>query len=282
MKILWVKAGRLIPPDTGGKIRTYNILRKLAEQHEVTLLSDYGGRRDTAYETALRAEMPGTRVINTGAPETPLRQMLDYLVHLPSAAPYAVAKFAHPQVRRALREMLSSQEFDVAVCDFLSASLNFPEALALPCVLFQHNVETSLWRRMAEREESPVRKISYQIEAAKMNRYERRALSRFDYVLAVSEHDKQQFLEMNPAIRCEVVPTGVDTQQYKVVPSTPATPRIVTFTGSMDWEPNIDAMEYFCRDVWPRCELNSRTPVFKLPGATRTRGCRGWLPIRLR
>lgn len=36
MKILWVKAGGLVPPDTGGKIRSYNILRQLARQHSVT------------------------------------------------------------------------------------------------------------------------------------------------------------------------------------------------------------------------------------------------------
>jgi sugar transferase (PEP-CTERM/EpsH1 system associated) len=266
MKILWVTAGRLIPPDTGGKIRSYNILRKLAQQHEVTLLSDYGGPRDLDYEGAIANEMPGTRVIHTGAPETPLRQAVHYLFHLPSAAPYAVTKFVHPEVRRALREMLGEQKFDVAVCDFLSASLNFPEQLPLPCVLFQHNVESSLWQRMADREKNPVRKVSYRIEAAKMNRYERRTLAKFDYVLAVSEHDKQQFLAMDRAIRCEVVPTGVDLAQYTVVPSAPATPPIVTFTGSMDWEPNIDAMEFFCREIWPKVRAEFPDARFQIVG----------------
>jgi hypothetical protein len=41
MKILWVKAGGLVPPDTGGKIRSYNILRELARQHSVTFFSFY-------------------------------------------------------------------------------------------------------------------------------------------------------------------------------------------------------------------------------------------------
>src|SRR6202034_3107413 len=41
MKILWVKAGGLVPPDTGGKIRSYNILRELGRQHSVTFFSFY-------------------------------------------------------------------------------------------------------------------------------------------------------------------------------------------------------------------------------------------------
>ena len=43
MKILWVKPGKLLPLDTGGKLRTYNILRHLSAGHELTYLSYYGG-----------------------------------------------------------------------------------------------------------------------------------------------------------------------------------------------------------------------------------------------
>src|SRR2546421_3000303 len=49
-----------------------------------------------------------------------------------------------------LREWLSQRRFDVAVCDFLSSALNFPRQLATPTVLFQHNVETVLWKRKAQ------------------------------------------------------------------------------------------------------------------------------------
>src|SRR5437867_6901729 len=46
VKLLWVKAGKLLPVDTGGKIRSYNLLRHLAARHDVTLLSYYGGPAD--------------------------------------------------------------------------------------------------------------------------------------------------------------------------------------------------------------------------------------------
>ena len=39
VRILWVKAGKLLPVDTGGKIRSFNILKQLAVRHDVTLLS---------------------------------------------------------------------------------------------------------------------------------------------------------------------------------------------------------------------------------------------------
>src|SRR5215831_7124623 len=189
MKILWVKAGKLWPVDTGGKIRSFNILRQLARTHQVTLLSYYGGERDPQYETEIAQQLPEAHTIYTAAPEGTVAQSIDYVLRLPSAAPYAVKKFAHPRVRDEVARRLKDGSAEVAVCDFLSASLNFPDTSPTPVVLFQHNVETMLWRRMADTEKSTLRKMSYNIEARKMAAYEPRTLERFRHVIAVSEHD---------------------------------------------------------------------------------------------
>ncbi len=267
MRILWVKAGKLLPVDTGGKIRSFNILRKLVRSNAVTTLSYYGGERDLNYEGALAKELPGAHCIHTGAPDGGvLTQALDYLRRLPNPAPYAVSKFTDHQVVETLRDWLPANRFDVAVCDFLSASLNFPNQLPLPCVLFQHNVESSLWMRMAKTEANPIRKLSYKVETAKMQRYERAILQRFHHVIAVSETDKQQMLAMDPTCAISVVPTGVDTEKYQVFPSASGDPPRIVFTGSMDWEPNIDAVEYFCREIWPTIVRRFPQAKFQIVG----------------
>lgn len=266
MRILWVKAGKLLPVDTGGKIRSFNILKKLARNNNVTTLSYYGGARDSNYEAALAKELPGAHCIHTAAPEGGLAQGFDYLRRLPNPAPYAVTKFTDPKIVHTLREWLPANRFDVAVCDFLSASLNFPAQLPLPCVLFQHNVESSLWARMAATEANPIRKMSYNVEAGKMERYERDTLHRFHHVIAVSETDKQQMLAMDPTCSISVVPTGVDTEKYQVFPSASGDPPTIVFTGSMDWEPNIDAMEWFCREIWPTIVRQCPQAKFQIVG----------------
>ena len=266
MRILWVKAGKLLPVDTGGKIRSYNILAQLARTHQVTLVSYYGGEKDPAYEGEIARQLPGAEVIYTAAPESTLRQSIDYLFRLPAPAPYAVTKFTHAEVRRAVSRNLQERRSDVAVCDFLSASLNFPAHSPVPVVLFQHNVETSLWQRMAERETNPARRLSYRIEAAKMNRYECRTLARFGQVIAVSDHDCDQMRAMDSRCAISVVPTGVDTSRYQRVPSAPGNPPIIVFTGSMDWEPNVDAVEYFCREIWPRVLAQFPSARFEIVG----------------
>lgn len=251
MKILWVKAGKLLPVDTGGKIRSFNILRHLSKQHEVTLLSYYGGHLDRGYENSIAEQLPGAQTIHTAAPEGTFSQSLDYIWRLPSRAPYAVTKFTHPEVQRTVARWLTEKRFEVAVCDFLSASQNFPDRHTVPSVLFQHNVETVLWQRMADTEVAPWRKLSYRIEAAKMARYETSAIRRFHRVIAVSHRDRDEMLKLDPLCRVTVVPTGVDTEQFRRSPSTVGDPPLIVFVGSMDWEPNIDAVEYFCRQIWP-------------------------------
>jgi polysaccharide biosynthesis protein PslH len=267
VKVLWVKAGKLLPVDTGGKIRSYNLLRFLAKDHEVTLLSYYGGRHDPEYEASLLKEIPGSQTICTAAPDSsPIRRGLDYLYQLPRRAPYSVSKFTHPAVRSTVARCLSDKRFDVVVCDFLSASLNFPAKLATPCVLFQHNVESSLWQRMAAVESNPVKKLAFAIESSKMTSYERATLGKFHHIIAVSEHDCQQMLKMNPACQITVVPTGVDTQKFNVAPPSSTQPPRVVFTGSMDWEPNVDAVDYFCSQIWPAIRKEFPDAVFQIVG----------------
>ena len=266
MRILWVKSGKMLPVDTGGKIRSYNILRQLVRWHEVTFLSDYSGEPDPGYEQEIARELPGAQTIHTNAQQGgSMGQYFGYLIGIFRAAPFAVSNFADAKVRRQVTSWLSEMRFDVAVCDFLVASINFPRMLTTPTVLFQHNVESSLWKRRAATETNMVRRLAYKLEAAKMDRYERREIRRFHLIIAVSDHDRRRILEMG-ASEVAVVPTGVDTQKYQVSPPATANPPRIVFTGSMDWEPNIDAVNYFCREILPGVRKELPGALFQIVG----------------
>ena len=268
MKILWVKHGKLLPVDTGGKIRTYNILRHLALQHEVTLISFYSGKRAPAYESELRQHFPKSIVIWTGAPEDSdgiLKQGVHYIARAGSSVPYAVSKFTAREVRQIVKRKLDSREFDVAVCDFLAASLNFPKQLNTPTVLFQHNVEASIWQRQAECEKHWLKKLVFTMEAAKMRRYEAAAVKRFHHIVAVSEIDRKLMVGVDPQ-SITVVPTGVDLQQFRGGEKSPALGHEVVFLGSMDWEANVDAVSYFCEKIWPKVLLDVPDAKFWIVG----------------
>lgn len=252
MRILWVKANKLLPVHSGGDIRSYNILRQLATHEEVVFFSYYDGIADPEYETKLSQQLPGSVCVRTGKSlNTIWGRGFDYLLHLGDAAPYAVSRFASTVVQERLRNCISQFRPNVLVCDFLDAAINFPDSLELPSILFQHNVESEIWRRHAANASSLPMKLVYGREYSRMTRFERTAVRRFHHVIAVSEHDKTLMSRWVEPHCITVVPTGVNIEEFSPTAPSGQEKPLVVFIGAMDWEPNVDAVEYFCSEIWP-------------------------------
>ena len=266
MKILWVKAGKLLPVDSGGKIRSFNLLRELAARHETALLSYYPGDPDAEYDERIRSVIADTVTVPYRAPSTGMGTALHYAARFPSAVPYAVSKFTSPAARRLIQQWMVQNRFDVMVCDFLSATLTFPARLSTPTALFQHNVESALWARQALHERDPIKRAVYRIEAYRMDRYEHQAVERFHHVIAVSESDRVLMSRMTDASRITVAPTGVDVSRYREAQNAEADEPIVLFLGSMDWEANVDGVEFFHQNIWPRIRDAVPNATFRIVG----------------
>jgi glycosyltransferase involved in cell wall biosynthesis len=267
MRILWVKANKLLPVSSGGDIRSYHLARQLAARHELTFLSYHDGQPDVAYEQELKRHFPVAVCISTGKNgASSLTRGLGYLSQLPNSAPYAVSRFASSRVQEQLKTWFQERRFEVAVCDFLDAAVNFPEKPGIPTVLFQHNVESEIWRRHADTASNPLRRSLYKMEFSKMLRYEQEIVERYQHVIAVSEHDKSLMANWVDTSRITVVPTGVDLEQYRPDGAPSPTEPLVVFVGAMDWEPNIDAMEYFCGEIWPLVQARVAAAKLRIVG----------------
>jgi glycosyltransferase involved in cell wall biosynthesis len=259
MRILWIKANKILPVHSGGDLRSFNILRQLARSEEVIFFSYYDGPADAEYQKNLQEQLPGSICLSMGRGQSSqIARGIDYLRRLPDQAPYAVSRFASGKVGERLRSCLSQQRPDVVVADFLDAAVNLPECLEVPSVLFQHNVESEIWRRHATNGSSGIKKLVYGVESSKMLRYEKKAVRQFDHVIAVSDHDKQLMSAWVEAKRITVVPTGVDSEQFCPGQQSSQEKPLVVFVGAMDWEPNVDAVNYFCAEIWPK--ILSRVP----------------------
>jgi glycosyltransferase involved in cell wall biosynthesis len=273
VKVLWVKAERLLPVQNGGNIRSYHIARGLARDHQVTFFSYYSGPQDVAYERELAQEFPGAVCVCTGGSQpSSARRALDYLFHLSHPAPYAVSRFANAMVRKQLRHWFREHAFDVAVCDFLDAAINFPPKLTIPSVLFQHNVESEIWRRHVATSSISKRAL-YKLEFQKMQSYEASAVRHFHHVIAVSQHDRELMGRWVDPRRITVEPTGVDLTNFARAMRPPEAP-LVLFVGAMDWEPNVDAVEYFCDQIWPGIRKEVPAAKFRIVGRNPDRRVR--------
>jgi glycosyltransferase involved in cell wall biosynthesis len=260
MKILWICPSFLHPTDRGGQIRTLGTLKELHKRHEIhfAALSDprniEGPRRSSEYSTrhfSVEHFAPG-------------RGSLRFFVQLAGsiyrAVPMAVSRHYSRELKRKIDALIAAENYESIVCDFLAAAPNLTDLGQ--CVLFQHNVETTIWQRHAEQSRSLLKRLFFQLQARKMEAYERKICRAAKHVIAVSEIDACRMKQMFGIETVTSVPTGVDAEYFAPRGVAPHLSDIV-FCGSMDWMPNVDAVLYFLSEILPLIRD-------KLPDATFT------------
>jgi glycosyltransferase involved in cell wall biosynthesis len=150
---------------------------------------------------------------------------------------------------------------DLCVADFLVAMPNVPGGASAPVMLFEHNVEYMIWKRLHDVEKRPWRRALLAVEWRKMRRYEARACTRAAVTVAVSEADRALLAANAPAADIRAIPTGVDTSFFHPNGAIEA-PATLVFTGSMDWYPNEDAVMHFIEAILP--EIRQEVPGISL------------------
>jgi glycosyltransferase involved in cell wall biosynthesis len=254
MKILWVKSELLHPIDKGGRIRTYQVLRQLKKDHHITYLclsasTDPQESFEKASEYCHRLLTAPWREPAKGTREF----FLDLARNLVDPLPYVQAKYRSEIMRGHVSRLAAAGELDVVISDFLTPSQNVPADLPCPTVLFQHNIETVLWERLYQNQESLPRRAYFYGQYLKMRRFEGQECRRYDAVATVSTNDSDALRRLHGIHDVFDVPTGVDTDYFS--PGSAARdPDELVFTGSMDWMPNEDAMLFFAEKILPLVE----------------------------
>ncbi len=257
MRILWVKVGGLWPLNTGGRLRSFHILKELARRHPVTVLTTHGPGDDPV---GLAEQLPDARVVSVphaAAKQGSARFALALARSWLSPRPVELLKWRVPDLRRTAREMLAQGTADVCVADFLASAPNVPFGGAVPVVLFEHNVEHTIWKRLHDTERIGWRRLLLGLEWRKVRRCESRACAQANLTLAVSEVDRHCLGADADGARIEAIPTGVDTQFFRPRPAAER-PGHLVFSGSMDWYPNEDGILAFLEQAWP--QVRERAP----------------------
>jgi polysaccharide biosynthesis protein PslH len=267
VKILWISPFLLHPAQKGGQIRSLGILSELHCRHEVQFTTfqlsgqEEGVARLAEYSssaTCVRHELPERGSV-------PFTCQL--LANIGSSLPLTISRDISAPMRDLVERQIQDRRYDVAVCDFLSMAVNVRQLERT--VLFQHNVETIIWQRLAEQAGTAWQRWYFSRQAARMFAFEKAVCLRAMHVIAVSQTDALAMRELFGLERVTAVPTGVDTTYFRA-PATPAPVADMVFTGSLDWIPNIDGLKWFVAEILPRIRL--RRPECSLAIAGRNPG----------
>lgn len=248
LRVAFISPVFLFPADAGGKIRTGNILRGLKEsgRFDITLLSPATAEQQRKWQGELNRQCD--RFV--GWQPSPPRPRWQRVPDLLSSLPINVAADRTPAALAAVEKLLAAETFDVVVFDFVHAAVLRPAQLKGATVCFTHNVEAEIFERHAKTAASAPLRWLWRSQAAKMRRFEREALATFTRVVAVSERDAKNFAA-GGLTTARAIPTGVDLDFFSWQAPADVSP-VVVFTGSMDWEANVDGIRFYVEEVWPR------------------------------
>jgi glycosyltransferase involved in cell wall biosynthesis len=135
-----------------------------------------------------------------------------------------------------------------------------------------HNIESELMYRYSLQAQTPFHKVYLRRTANQLKLLESEILASCDLHLVTSERERDQLSRINSAARIVTVENGVDASRFGPHFAQPDDEEMwrhrnhVIFVGTMDYHPNIDAVNYFCDEVWP--ELHRRLPlaIFSIVG----------------
>ena len=267
--------------NTGKRLRTFHLLRRLTAEFEIHLLVHANGATPEAVRLAA-AE--GLQVHDSGD-SLPGKRGLGFYgrlaANLVSPLPYSVASHDRRPYRAALRALSAGQRFDLIHCEWTPYA-RYREHEDVPWVIAAHNIESEVWRRLADSAAGAPRHLFFGLQARRMEAFERGVFASSRFATAVSRRDANRIASWGcPEVT--VVPNGVDLDACRPLPL-PGEGRELVFVGSMDWRPNQDAVLWFISAIHPRLRALTDyrlTIVGRNPPATLTEAARRWPEIRV-
>ncbi|HYM20929.1 MAG TPA: glycosyltransferase family 4 protein [Candidatus Kapabacteria bacterium] len=167
---------------------------------------------------------------------------------------YPIERRMMPEMFSLIKRLLDESKFDLVHIDASHMGkygMWIKENYSLPIVLRQHNFETLIYRRFAQNTRNPFAKIVANMHAKRMLAEETKIIAGHDIVVAITPEDEAQMKNYAPMARYKLISAGVDTDYYNPQPVELEENRVL-WVGGMDWEPNLDAVTFFAKEIFPK------------------------------
>lgn len=254
MKILLYSHTLLYPILTGRELRIFHVWKLMAKRHEVHLIC----------QTA----------------EEPSRDSLDVLDNLFASSSYFLYKSLNSQpnrysifkiirdiyrppledyslsayddaVREAIEKKVKEEKIDIVYTYGLSAR-RYAGNLQKAAVVYDIGDDpTVLHFRLMREKKGLINKLRAVKAWLTARNFEKNELSKLKNVVIISFDDAKVHRRLCPANNITILPNGVDAEFFKTTGKSLSDEPVVMFSGVMDYEPNISAAQYLCREIFP-------------------------------
>lgn len=267
------------PPTSGKRIRTLNLVLRLARRHRLTYLCQRNADADEARQAAAFFADNGVAV-RFADRAVPKKSVLagglpfyaGLAANLFSPRPYVVDVNFSRSLRRLVADFAAGHDVDLWQCEWTPYFEVLRGLVGRRCLVMAHNVESLIWQRYVETETNALKRWYIRRQWRKFEAFERRTFAEAGTVVTVSRADAAMARERYGARRLAVVDNGVDTGYFQPA-DRPREPERLLFLGSLDWRPNLDAVRLLLERIFPAVRAAEPAARLSIVG----RNAPGWL-----
>jgi polysaccharide biosynthesis protein PslH len=256
------------PMTSGKRIRSFQLLTRLAKSHRVTYIahknSDEGELREAA--RALRDHDIFPIVVDRAVPAKSGPGFYARLArNLLSPLPFSVATHSSRAFATAMDKLIQKDPPDLWHCEWT------PYAQAMyrrrgRWVVMAHNVESVIWQRYAETEGNPLKAWFLRRQLNRFRVFEGWAYANATRTIAVSRDDADRIECQFGATDVAVVDNGVDTTTFRPDDRVAPDQHRMLFLGSLDWRPNQDAVKLLLDAIFPKVRVAEPLATLSIVG----------------
>ncbi|MEI8183367.1 MAG: glycosyltransferase [Desulfomonile sp.] len=264
MKVLWISPKLPYPPESGDKLRQFNLMRHLCSSVDISLVAFMLNQEEECHSENMRQYC--RRVRTFYSPNPSYAKRLRSIVT--TSTPYYVSRYQDFAATRHILDEVRTFQPDIVqiehtyMADYLE---KITPASRPPSVLTKHNIDADLAFQNYRLADGLVRKVFWWLEWKKMSVYEPYVDNLFSSLVVMSETDKAEILRRKQSPQCvDVVENGVDTVKFQPLP--PVHDPVLLFIGALDYLPNQDAANYLCREIFPLLKKSFQSVKILLVG----------------
>lgn len=183
--------------------------------------------------------------------------IIDAFSALVTSDSYNVSRFFSPDFNKRLTELLEENSYDIVhleslfMTPYIHTIRKYSDA---KIVLRSHNLEHLIWERLANSTGNTAKRIYLKHLSSKLKKYEYHTINEVDGIAAISFEDTSRYELLKCQAPLLTIPFGIDLNKYPYSENKPSTSTSLFHIGSMDWEPNKEAINWLLDDIWPSLE----------------------------
>ncbi|MCC6180644.1 MAG: glycosyltransferase family 4 protein [Bacteroidia bacterium] len=194
--------------------------------------------------------------------------VLGAFINLFSKQSYFVSRFYFNAYKQALIQLLQQHSFDIVQIEGVFMATYIPvirQYSQAKIVLRSHNVEHQIWERHLANEKTSLKKIYLSLQNNRLKHFELSAFNLVDAIVTITDEDKKNIQQIVPTKKLYTCLTGVNLTQY-TINSNMKYPGTLFHFASMDWMPNIEAVDWLLNEVWSLVIKQQRSAKLVLAG----------------